>query len=214
MAPPLHYKRFCLGQWATNCYVVWVDSQRCWIVDAGFEPDPMVRYIQSHQLEPQQIILTHAHVDHIAGLDAIRSLWPRLPILIHAAEQDFLTEPMLNLSAALDVPVVAPAATASLDHGHRLELDGVSFEVRHTPGHSPGGITLYQADVSLALVGDALFAGGIGRTDFPTSDHATLIQSIQSQLYSLPDDTRVLTGHGPQTSIGRERTTNPFVRGA
>lgn len=209
----LHIETFCLGDWMTNCYVVHTDSGRCWIVDAGFGPDPLIEYILEHNLEPQQVVLTHAHVDHIAGLEAIRSRWVDLPILIHRAEQDFLSDPALNLSLVLAQPVVAQEATGFLEHGQVLSLDGIEFEVRHTPGHSPGGVTLYHQAGGVALVGDALFAGSIGRTDFPTSDHGALINSIRTQLYTLPNETRVLPGHGPETTIGQERVGNPYVKG-
>ena len=212
MPNQLHIKTFCLGDWATNCYVVRTDSGQCWLVDVGFGPDSMIQYVKDEGLEPQQVVLTHAHVDHIAGLSEVRSHWPQIPILIHAAEQRFLTEPLLNLSIALDQPIVAPEATGKLDHGQTLDLDGFPFEVRHTPGHSPGGVSLVQHDHQVVIAGDCLFAGSVGRTDFPTSDPATLIDSIRTQLYTLPDETSVLPGHGPATTIGAEKKNNPFVR--
>lgn len=213
MSHQLHIQPFCLGEWATNCYVVSTDTGHCWFVDAGFSPESMIQYVKDQGLEPQQIVLTHAHVDHIAGLSEVRSHWPELPILIHTAEEKFLTEPLLNLSIALDQPVIAPAATGHLEHGQKLTLDGFSFEIRHTPGHSPGGVSLVQHDRGVVLVGDALFAGSIGRTDFPTSKPEVLFESIRSQLYTLPDETTVLSGHGPPTTIGTEKTNNPFVQG-
>ena len=212
MASKLHIERFVLGDWMTNCYVLSSGEGRCWIVDAGFDPEPMIAFVQEQGLEPVRVVLTHAHVDHIAGLGEVRRVWPDLPILIHEAEQDFLGDAALNLSIVLAQPVVAPEPTDTLTHGQRLELDSLSFEVRHTPGHSPGGICLYQADHETALVGDTLFAGSIGRHDFPTSDGQTLLRSIREQLLTLPEPTRVLPGHGPQTSIGREKASNPYLR--
>ncbi len=204
---------FPLGDWQTNCFVVHAKAGRdCWIIDAGFEPQPLIDYIQQQQLTPRLIVQTHAHVDHIAGLAALRALWLDTPILIHEAERDFLTDPMLNLSIALADPIVAPPADRLLQHGEELELDGLTFTIRHTPGHSPGGITLYCPAAGVALVGDALFAGSIGRTDFPTSDHQTLMDAIHNQLLTLPDDTHILPGHGPASTIGQERRTNPFLR--
>ena len=208
----LHIETFCLGLWETNCYVVRVGAS-CWIVDAGFEPDAMIGYIEQHNLEPERVVLTHAHVDHIAGLAQVRARWPQIPIVIHIAEAPALLDPALNLSIALDEPVVAPAATGMLEHGQVLELEGVGFEVRHTPGHSPGGVSLYQHEAGVGLAGDALFAGSSGRTDFPGCDHEALLISIRTQLYTLPDETRVLSGHGPETTIGAERRSNPFVQG-
>ncbi len=205
-------RTFCLGPWQTNCFVVRTGDRSCWFVDAGFSPEPMIRHVQSNGLEPRAVLLTHAHVDHIAGLAALREAWPQLPILIHEDEQRFLTEPALNLSLVLDERFVAPPATGTLQQGQDVELDGAAFEVRHTPGHSPGGITLYHEPCGVAIVGDTLFAASIGRTDFPTSNHEQLMASIRDQLLTLPDDTRVLPGHGPETTIGRERAQNPFVR--
>ena len=209
-APQLSIQTFCLGQWQTNCFVLSV-GRSCWIVDAGFDPEPMLDAIATRGLRLEKLVLTHAHLDHIAGLNTVRRRHPNVPILIHADEQEFLTDTRLNLSAAFVQPVVAPEATDLLSDGDKLDLNGLAFEVRHTPGHSPGGITLVQHDHHLAIVGDTLFAGSIGRFDFPTSDGAQLMQSIHEQLLSLPDDTRVLPGHGPETTIGYERATNPYL---
>lgn len=216
MNKQLRIEAFALGEWMTNCYVVFPVGHRggdkpCWIIDAGFDPQPLIDYIRENNLHPTQVILTHAHLDHIAGLHVIRAAWPDIPILIHSAERDFLSQPELNLSIALDEPIIAPEPTGMIQHGDHLKLDGIRFEVRHTPGHSPGGISLYQHDEGVVFVGDALFSGSVGRTDFPTSNTAELRRSIQSQLLSLPDSTRVFPGHGPSTTIGRERTSNPYL---
>ena len=212
MTSSLTTETFALGEWQTNCYVVYNAAGACWIVDAGFEPAAMIEHIRRRDLKLENIILTHAHLDHIAGLNDIHAAFPDTPILIHAAEKDFLTDTFLNLSAMINMPIVAPEATGFLAHGQILKLGDASFEVRHTPGHSPGGVTLYCAAESTAFVGDALFASSIGRTDFPTSNHTQLMASIREQLLTLPDATRVLSGHGPATTIGRERKSNPFIQ--
>ena len=209
-ASQLSIQTFSLGQWQTNCFVL-SSGRSCWIVDAGFDPEPMLDAITERGLTVEKVVLTHAHLDHIAGLNTVRHHHPDVPILIHTDEQEFLTDTRLNLSAAFVQPVVAPQATDLMHDGDTLELAGIRFEVRHTPGHSPGGITLVQPDHHLAIVGDTLFAGSIGRFDFPTSDGPSLMQSISEQLMSLPDDTRVLPGHGPETTIGHERATNPYL---
>lgn len=208
----LQIASFALGDWMTNCYVLHVaGSTNCWIVDAGFKPEPLIEYVRQHKLEPTQVLLTHGHVDHIASLSAMRAFWPGVSILIHESEKAFLTEPMLNLSSALDQALIAPEATATLDPAQRLTLDGYEFEVRHTPGHSPGGVSLYQEQEQIVFVGDALFAGSVGRHDFPSSNGPLLFESIRSQLLSLPDDTKVMSGHGPDTTIGEERRHNPYL---
>lgn len=224
---------FALGDWQTNCHVVRVpgarpphDPRACWIVDCGQRPKPLIDHVRRAGLKPVAIILTHAHVDHIAGIDEALAAFGPLPILAHEAERDFNAEPMLNLSAfaAMDTRVSPP--TAFLSDGDRLELAGSRWTVRHVPGHSPGGIALIHglegleraeagdggvAEPPVAIVGDTLFAGSIGRVDFPTSDPEALKRSIRDVLLSLPDSTRVLPGHGPATTIGAERRANPFV---
>ncbi len=214
----LTIERFTLGDWQTNCYVVHAgeDAQGrrpCWFVDAGFDPQPMLDYVKDERLWPTQVVLTHAHLDHIAGLHAVRDAYPDIPILIHEAERHFLTDTMLNLSAGYGMPIVAPEATSDLRHGEVLDLNHVGVEVRHTPGHSPGSVSLVQHAAGVAIVGDALFAGSVGRVDFPTSDGPLLIRSIHEQLLTLPDATQVLPGHGPATTIGGERRLNPYLQG-
>lgn len=212
MTEQLKIKPFVLGAWQTNCFVIHVaGSKKCWIVDAGFSPEKMIRYIDESELTPERILLTHGHVDHIAGIEPVREKWPDLPIAIHESEREFLIDPMLNLSAMLPQPITAPAAESFLNDGQKLTLDGYDFEIRHTPGHSPGGVSLYCAVVGEAIVGDTLFAGGMGRYDFPTSDGRRLVTSIHQQLFTLPDETIIHPGHGPSTTIGREKQTNPYL---
>lgn len=204
-------KTFALGPWETNCYLVTMgDSDACWIVDAGFQPDPMIDAIQERGLKPERLILTHAHLDHIGGVnDVLQALGP-IPIAIHEDEQHWLSDPQLNLSAFIEMNVTAPSATDLLNDGQILDLQGSQWEIRHTPGHSPGGITLYCEAAEVAIVGDTLFRDSVGRTDFPTSDGPQMFTSIRERLMTLPDATRVLPGHGPETTIGRERESNMF----
>ncbi|MEE9404552.1 MAG: MBL fold metallo-hydrolase [Algisphaera sp.] len=216
---------FTLGDYQTNCYVVSdAASKACWLVDTGFGPGAMIEHVQQAGLTPVAVVLTHAHVDHIAGLAEVLERFKELDkeldkgpdkgldVLIHTDEMGFPEEPAKNLSIFLGTPVTAPPATRAVTQGEILTLGAFEFEVRHTPGHSPGGISLVQHDQKVVLVGDALFRDAIGRFDFPTSDGRALIEGIHAQLMTLPDDYRVLSGHGPETTIGRERTHNPYLR--
>ena len=212
MAASLKIKTFTLGPFQTNCYVVAAEDGGAWLVDVGADPRPMLDHVRDHGLRVEKIVLTHAHADHIAGLSQAADAYPDAPILIHSAEKDFLDDTTLNLSAGFGMPVVAPPPTDLLAHDDELTLGGVVFTVRHTPGHSPGGVALVQPEAEVALVGDTLFAGSIGRFDFPTSDGPTLIRSIHEQLLTLPAATRILPGHGPASTIGAERKNNPYLR--
>ncbi|MCA9297883.1 MAG: MBL fold metallo-hydrolase, partial [Phycisphaerales bacterium] len=136
---------FTLGPFQTNCYLV-EHHDECWIIDASFEPEPMIEAIRSRGLTPVALLLTHAHVDHIAGIPAVREAFPDLPIHLHAAEHGWLQAPDLNLSAAMGVPVTTPPADHALEDGQTLHLGDVAWTVLHTPGHSPGGVTFHQAE--------------------------------------------------------------------
>ncbi len=212
----LSIQGFVMGEWQTNCFVLSVDgdgSRQCWIVDAGFYPDQMIEWIREQGLKPSRILLTHAHLDHIGGIPQLREAFgSELPVFIHPNEKKFLTDPMLNLSTMAMVPDVDVGdADGFFEDGDELQLDGIPWKVLFTPGHSPGGVTFYQPDSGVALVGDTLFAGSVGRMDFPTSDGPQLFKSIREQLFELPDETQVFAGHGPATTIGIERKTNPYV---
>lgn len=207
---------FALGPFATNCYLVGDrEAGECWIVDAGYDPGELIERVRELGLTPQGVVLTHAHIDHIWGLDELRRAFPgRVPVTIHEAERSWLGDPVLNLSAGMGEVFATGGPDEVVRGGETLSMGGVEWKVLHTPGHSPGGITLYSAEAGTALVGDTLFAGSIGRFDFPTSDQSALERSIRERLYALPDETVVLPGHGPSTTIGREKRSNPFVRGA
>lgn len=205
---------FTLGPWDTNCYVVsYPPDPACWVVDVGFEPGELIDAIAKGGLSPRAVILTHAHLDHIGGVDELLARFPGVSVMIHEAEGDWLRDPRLNLSAFMGAGVTAHGPDRVLHDADELTLAGRAWRVLHVPGHSPGGIGLYSAGDATVISGDALFAGSIGRTDFPGSSMEVLAGSIRSRLYALPDDTAVLPGHGPPTTIGREKRSNPYVRG-
>ena len=212
MSEHLEIEVYTLGPFATNCYVVWRrGSKRCWIVDASFEPGELIGAVRAGGLKPEALVLTHAHLDHIAGVEEVRAAFPGLPVMIHETEGDWLTDANLNMSSLFGLPITAGPAERLLREGDELELDGLKWQVLHTPGHSPGGIGLYQPDTKTLMAGDTLFYDSIGRTDFPNADHQTLLRSIREKLLVLPDDVRVYPGHGQDTTIGREKSQNPFL---
>jgi glyoxylase-like metal-dependent hydrolase (beta-lactamase superfamily II) len=210
----LRLHAFELGRCATNAYVVAPphgDSEDCWIVDPGEDPRPLLAFLRGSPLQPVAILCTHAHADHIAGIDQVCGELGELPVLAHPLERDWFADPMLNLSQFIGEPVSVTQPSGELRDGDALTLGATEWKVLHTPGHSPGSVTLWCPAARTALVGDTLFLDSIGRIDFPGSDADAMRDSLQQVLMKLPDDTRVFPGHGPDTTIGRERRRNPYI---
>jgi glyoxylase-like metal-dependent hydrolase (beta-lactamase superfamily II) len=199
---------------AENSYLLWLPGRTDAVVfDAGFEPDLILEELTENGLSLAAIVNTHGHTDHIAGNRAMKEAFPDAPIIIGEIDAIMLTDANENLSAAFGMPFSSLPADRTVTHGDVLELAGMTFDVRFTPGHSPGHVVFVVRDTKPIKVigGDVLFRGSVGRTDFPKGSFEQLKQSIDTQLFTLPDDTVIYPGHGPVTTVGNEKRTNPYV---
>ena len=208
-----------LGAYETNCYVLRKESlglrnndaaQDCLVIDPGLEAGELIEFLDEQKLNPVAVLLTHGHIDHIAGVAAMRSRFPEIKVYIHNLDAGMLTEPKINLSAMAGSGFVTEPEDVSLKERDVIDLAGVKLLVLHTPGHTPGGISLYSKEDSVAFVGDTLFADSIGRTDFPGGSMSQLLNGVREKLFTLPEETQVYPGHGPATTIAREKEHNPF----
>lgn len=198
-----------LGELGTNCYIVY-DNHHALIVDPGGEPEKVIYFLESQNVEPQAILLTHAHFDHIGGVDALRKHF-NIDVYLHKNEADWLGEPRLNRSTAFTRKEVRTARPEHHLTTGEMKLSTFTFEVIHTPGHSPGSVSFIFKDEGFVISGDVLFQQGIGRTDLPGGSIEQLEKSIRGSLYLLDDTFIVYPGHGSYTTIGAEKRNNPFV---
>ena len=197
-----------------NCYIAHLDGRDdCLVVDPGLEPGRIQQQILADRLTPVAILNTHGHSDHIAGNEAMKRTWPDAPLVIGAGDAPKLTDPVGNLSAPFGLSLISPEADVLLHEGDTYEAAGFTFEILEIPGHSIGHIVfLWKGEPEWVVFGgDVLFRGGIGRSDFPDGDPRQLVEGIHTKLFTLPDTTLVLSGHGPPTTIGAEKESNPFV---
>ncbi len=199
-----------------NAFIVWRrDSTEAVVVDPGFDVGAILGTLVRHSLRVVAILNTHGHYDHIAGNARLKQVVPKAPLIIGKNEASLLGDPAANLSAPFGLPQTSPAADRLVEDGERLQVAGFSFLVREIPGHSPGSV-VFIADGEappFVLGGDVLFAGSVGRVDFPGGSGATLLRGIRTKLLTLPQETIVFPGHGPATTIGEEMRTNPFLSG-
>lgn len=200
------------GAFAENCYILAdPESRDAVIIDPGEEADLFLRRVATERVTVRAVWLTHAHVDHVSGVKRVVET-TGVPVYLHPADLPLYTG-VSQQAASLGVRAEAPPAPEhELAEGDEVRVGGVTFEVRHVPGHSPGSVAFVGP--GLVFVGDVLFAGSVGRTDLPGGDSQVLLHSLHQKVLTLPDETVVYPGHGPETTIGRERRTNPFLTGA
>ena len=197
-----------------NAFIAQVEGKtECVIIDPGLEPGKIIAYLDENGLVPAAILNTHGHSDHIGGNAALKTRWPDCPLVIGAADADKLTDPAKNLSAAFGAGLVSPPADVVVNDKDTYSAAGLDFLVREIPGHTAGHVVFIWGDPEpkLVFVGDVIFSGSIGRTDFPDGDHEQLLKGIREILFALPDDTTLFPGHGPATKVGQEKLDNPFV---
>jgi hydroxyacylglutathione hydrolase len=209
----MKYKKLTVGPVQENTYIIFNNNQEAVVIDPGSEGNRIINAIESLNVKPLAILLTHAHFDHIGAVDAVREKY-KIPLYLHKKESDWLTNTKKNGSNHFGQNITAkPASHLLSDNDRFLKIGNFSFEILLTPGHSPGSISYYLKNAGAVFSGDALFAGSIGRTDLYGGNQEILLKSIHQKLLNLPEETMVLSGHGPETTIAMEMDSNPFLGG-
>jgi len=194
-----------------NCSLVWDASGRAALIDPGGEAGRLLAEVAARGLTLEKILLTHGHLDHVGAAAELRDALG-IPIVGPQREEQFWLDILPQQAELFGFPpALAFTPDQWLENGDRVEVGSIRFEVLHCPGHTPGHVVFYQPAARLAFVGDVLFKGSIGRTDFPRGDHAALLAAIREKLFPLGDDVRFVPGHGAMSTFGHERRENPFV---
>ena len=202
---------FVTGIISTNCYVVYnEETKETIVVDPAGVPKKMVEFIRENELSIKAVLLTHAHFDHIMGLDKLVDLYGKMPVYVEESDLELLNEPEKNESTVYTAGYSYNGGDIIHDNDI-LSLIGYDFKVIHTPGHTAGGVCYYVESEGVLFSGDTLFHGSVGRSDFATSSTADLIRSIKEKLFLLPDETIVYPGHMGATTIGDEKLNNPYI---
>ena len=203
-------EKFVLGSLGTNTYlIINEETKEIVIVDPAACPDYLLSHIKSNDYVPKKILLTHGHFDHVMGIDGLVREF-QVPVCLHMEEKELLEEHSLNLSGSFG-PSYSYHKATSLRSEEHVNVAGYDFRVIHTPGHTKGGSCYYCENENVLFSGDTLFYQSVGRSDFPTGSMGTLIRSIKEKLFYLPEETQVYPGHGESTTIGEEKTSNPFI---
>ncbi|MGD0785024.1 MAG: MBL fold metallo-hydrolase [Sedimentisphaerales bacterium] len=210
--------RIVLGEYENNAYIVRKDKKTtdCIVIDTGLIVEPLIDFLKQKNLNPLALILTHGHADHIAGAALLLKNFSNIKICIHKADLFMLADSVSNFSKYLGRKIDSFPIDVIFKNEGQVEFADLKFAILHTPGHTPGGICLYNSDEKILFTGDTLFAGSVGRTVFPGYDvekcSEQLINNIKTKLLVLPDDTAVLPGHGPVSTIGQEKLQNSYLR--
>lgn len=209
----MKWSQIPLGIMQTNCYIIENPEGTCLIFDPGSEGKKLISWLNENKLKPIAILLTHAHFDHIGAVDEVREFF-NIPVYLHKNEKNWPADPMLNGSYHFTKghTHVKPADYL-LTGEEKMKLESFEFTIYETPGHSPGSVSYYFENEGVVVAGDALFKGSIGRTDLVEGNHSQLLNSIHDKLLTLPEETIVMPGHGPTTTIDEEMESNPFLNG-
>jgi len=203
-----------VGDLSTNCYVVSAAPPGALVIDAAAEPGRIIAHLEAKGLVPEMVVATHGHADHIGANAELKRRYGEMEIAVGRDDAPALTSARLNMSVFVGMSITSPPADRLLSDDDVLTVAGVTFRVIALAGHSPGGIGLFVEEldgVPALFAGDTLFAGSVGRCDIAGGDWPALARSIRERIFTLPDDTVVYPGHGPATTVGEEKTSNPFV---